>query len=78
MYLKFHQLIVAHRERHTYSVKPLDTVVYWLDDADASDAFCGKLVLFPIGQYSNCTLSAFKRHCHEEQSGTLVGIDCGY
>ena len=78
IYLYSHQLIVAYRERHTYKVKPLDTVVYWLDDADANDAFCGKLVLFSIGQYSNFTLSAFIWHCHEEHSGTMVETDCGY
>ena len=39
-------------------MKPLDTVVYWLDEADANDLFCEEIVLFSIGQYSNLTLSA--------------------
>ena len=59
-------------------MKPLDTVVYPLVDADAKDAFCGKVVLFSIGQYSNSTLSAFIWHIHEEHSGKMVETDCGY
>ena len=55
-------------------MKPLDTVVYWLDDADANEAFCGKLVLFSIGQYSNSTLFAFIWQRHVEHLGTMVGI----
>ena len=78
MYLYFHQLIVADREKHTYNVTPLDTVVYSLVDADAKDAFFGKIVLFSIGQYSNCTLCAFIWHTDEEYSGTMVETDCGY
>ena len=55
-------------------MKPLDTVVYWLDNADASEAFCGKVVLFSIGQYSNSTLFAFIWHCHVEHLGNEYGI----
>ncbi len=78
IYLYLHQLIVAYRKGYTYNVKPLDTVAYWLDDADANDAFCGKLVLLLIGQYSNSTLLASIWHLHGELSGTAVVIDCRY
>lgn len=52
--------------------------MYSLVDADANDAFCGKIVLFSIGQNSNCTLFAFIWHDHEEQAGIMVEADCGY
>ena len=78
MYLHFHQLFGAYREWHTHNVKPLDTVVYWLDDAEANDAFCRKVVLFSIGQYSNSILSAFIWHAHEEHFGTMLEPDCEY
>ena len=78
MCLYFHQLIVADMEKHTYNVKPLNTVVYSLVDADAKDAFRGKTVLFSIGQYINSTLSAFIWHIHEAHSGKMVENDCEY
>ena len=56
-------------------MKPLDTVVYSLVDAEANDAFCGKIVLFSMGQYSNSTLAACNWHDHEEQSDAKEEID---
>ena len=58
-------------------MKPLDTVVYSLVDAEANDAFCGKIVLFSMGQYSNSTLAAVNWQYHGEHSGTKEEIDCG-
>lgn len=59
-------------------MKPLDTVVYWLDEADANDPFCEEIVLFSIGQYSNLTLSTFIWHSHLEHTGLIVVIHCGF
>ena len=61
---------------HTYNVKPLDTLVYWLDDVVANDRFCEEALLVWTGQYNNSTLSAVNEQCHDMQLEMFVEPVC--
>ena len=61
----------------TYNVKPLDTLVYWLDDVDANDRFCEEALLVWMGQYISSALSAVTEQYHDGHSEIIVEPVCG-